>query len=34
MCTIKGIVKRRINLGQDFVIGGYVPSRLGVDSAP
>jgi ATP-dependent DNA ligase len=25
-------VKRRINLSQDFVIGGYVPSHLGVDS--
>jgi bifunctional non-homologous end joining protein LigD len=25
-------VKRRINLIQDFVIGGYVPSHLGVDS--
>src|ERR1700681_4270483 len=24
--------KYRINLGQEFVIGGYVPSRLGVDS--
>jgi ATP-dependent DNA ligase len=25
-------VKRRINLGQEFVIGGYVPSHLGLDS--
>jgi len=25
-------VKRRINAGQEFVIGGYVPSHLGVDS--
>jgi ATP-dependent DNA ligase len=25
-------VKRRINLSQEFVIGGYVPSHLGVDS--
>jgi ATP-dependent DNA ligase len=25
-------VKRRINLSQSFVIGGYVPSHLGVDS--
>ena len=25
-------VKHRINLNQEFVIGGYVPSRLGVDS--
>ena len=25
-------VKHRVNLSQDFVIGGYVPSRLGVDS--
>jgi bifunctional non-homologous end joining protein LigD len=25
-------VKRRINLSQNFVIGGYVPSLLGVDS--
>jgi ATP-dependent DNA ligase len=25
-------VKRRVNLSQEFVIGGYVPSRLGVDS--
>ncbi len=24
--------KRRINLSQEFVIGGYVPSHLGVDS--
>jgi bifunctional non-homologous end joining protein LigD len=24
--------KYRINLGQEFVIGGYVPSNLGVDS--
>ena len=24
--------KYRINLGQEFVIGGYVPSHLGVDS--
>lgn len=24
--------KTRINLGQDFVIGGYIPSNLGVDS--
>ena len=24
--------KFRINLGQEFVIGGYVPSHLGVDS--
>jgi ATP-dependent DNA ligase len=25
-------VKRRINLSQEFVIGGYAPSHLGVDS--
>ena len=25
-------VKHRVNLSQEFVIGGYVPSRLGVDS--
>ncbi len=25
-------VKRRINLSQDFVIGGYVPGHLGIDS--
>jgi ATP-dependent DNA ligase len=25
-------VKRRINLSQEFVIGGHVPSHLGVDS--
>jgi DNA ligase D-like protein (predicted ligase) len=25
-------VKRRLNLSQEFVIGGYVPSHLGVDS--
>jgi DNA ligase D-like protein (predicted ligase) len=25
-------VKRRINLSQSFVVGGYVPSRLGVDA--
>jgi ATP-dependent DNA ligase len=25
-------VKRRVNLSQEFVIGGYVPSHLGVDS--
>jgi DNA ligase D-like protein (predicted ligase) len=25
-------VKRRINLSQEFVIGGYVPSHLGLDS--
>ena len=25
-------MKHRVNLSQDFVIGGYVPSRLGVDS--
>jgi ATP-dependent DNA ligase len=25
-------VKHRINLSQEFVIGGYVPSHLGVDS--
>jgi ATP-dependent DNA ligase len=24
--------KRRINLSQEFVIGGYVPSHLGLDS--
>jgi bifunctional non-homologous end joining protein LigD len=24
--------KTRINLGQEFVIGGYIPSHLGVDS--
>jgi bifunctional non-homologous end joining protein LigD len=24
--------KYRINLGQEFVVGGYVPSHLGVDS--
>jgi ATP-dependent DNA ligase len=24
--------KYRINLGQEFVIGGYVPSHLGIDS--
>ena len=24
--------KHRINLGQEFVIGGYIPSNLGVDS--
>jgi ATP-dependent DNA ligase len=26
--------KHRINLGQEFVIGGYVPSNLGVDAIP
>jgi DNA ligase D-like protein (predicted ligase) len=25
-------VKRRINLSQEFVVGGYIPSHLGVDS--
>jgi len=25
-------VKRRINAGQEFVIGGFIPSELGVDS--
>jgi ATP-dependent DNA ligase len=25
-------VKRRINFSQEFVIGGYVPSHLGLDS--
>jgi bifunctional non-homologous end joining protein LigD len=25
-------VKRRVNLSQEFVIGGYVPGHLGVDS--
>jgi hypothetical protein len=25
-------MKHRINLSQEFVIGGYVPSHLGVDS--
>jgi bifunctional non-homologous end joining protein LigD len=25
-------VKKRLNLSQEFVIGGYVPSHLGVDS--
>jgi ATP-dependent DNA ligase len=25
-------VKRRINLSQEFVISGYVPSHLGIDS--
>jgi ATP-dependent DNA ligase len=25
-------IKHRINLSQEFVIGGYVPSHLGVDS--
>jgi bifunctional non-homologous end joining protein LigD len=25
-------VKRRINASQEFVIGGYIPSHLGVDS--
>jgi ATP-dependent DNA ligase len=25
-------VERRINLGKEFVIGGYVPSHLGLDS--
>jgi ATP-dependent DNA ligase len=24
--------KYRVNLGQEFVVGGYVPSHLGVDS--
>jgi ATP-dependent DNA ligase len=24
--------KYRINLGQEFVVGGYIPSHLGVDS--
>ena len=24
--------KHRINLGQEFVVGGYVPSNLGLDS--
>jgi hypothetical protein len=24
--------KTRINLGQEFVIGGYIPSHLGVDT--
>jgi hypothetical protein len=24
--------KHRLNLGQEFVIGGYVPSNLGIDS--
>ena len=25
-------VKHRVNLSQEFVIGGYIPSHLGVDS--
>lgn len=24
--------KMRVNLGQEFVVGGYIPSELGVDS--
>jgi hypothetical protein len=26
------VSKYRVNLGQEFVVGGYVPSHLGVDS--
>jgi ATP-dependent DNA ligase len=28
----RGWSKYRINLGQEFVVGGYVPSHLGIDS--